>query len=128
MIQKSINKKVHPLLIGVAGLATVGAIYGVYHFFFRKKEASFSIGGLGNTGVSSLCKHKDYPVRLGSCGNYVKPLQCYLNRKGSELIVDGKFGDKTKTAALKWLKKDEFDKIFMNEFNRYWDEKNIKCN
>jgi hypothetical protein len=128
MLEISTHKKIHPLLIGVAGLATVGVIYGVYHFFFRKKEDSFNTGGLGSIGGSSLCKHKNYPVRLGSCGDYVKPLQCYLNRKGTGLIVDGKFGDKTRTAALKWLKKEEFDQVFMNEFNRYWDEKNIKCN
>lgn len=41
-------------------------------------------------------------VRLGSRGNTVQFLQCYLNLYGAELSVDGQFGQGTQNAVIKF--------------------------
>ena len=64
----------------------------------------------GNT-ANSFCKYDDsFPLRYGSCGENVKAFQRMAKRKGADLGtsgdnkdgVDGKYGRKTKAAALKY--------------------------
>lgn len=120
------KKNIHPMVMVLAGLATVGLVYGAYVLIKRRKEGTdlpFISGG----SSSSLCQHTNFPVRYGSCGEYVKPLQCHLNSQGANLDVDGKFGSKTKQAAQSILGKTEFDRAFMSSINHKWDSKNGKC-
>lgn len=45
-------------------------------------------------------------VRLGSRGNTVKFLQCYLNLYGNELSPDGQFGQGTQSAVIKFQREN----------------------
>jgi len=69
-------------------------------------------------------KREGFPLKYGSRGKYVRALQRWLNAKkaagvadfGANLIVDGKFGDKTLTALrLIWNEVEGYPVREVNE-------------
>ena len=69
-------------------------------------------------------KREGFPLKYGSKGKYVRALQRWLNAKkaegvadfGANLIVDGKFGDKTLTALrLIWNEVEGYPVREVNE-------------
>ena len=118
---------------GIILLVVAGASYGAYYLVQRKKKTADFMGGPASgrsgstsggsgstktrTSVRSQYTNKSYPLRQGTSHPGVAVLQRYLkatynanlgsygkNRDG----VDGKFGNATKNAALKHLKKQVF--------------------
>ncbi|MEQ8624477.1 MAG: peptidoglycan-binding domain-containing protein [Vicingaceae bacterium] len=96
-------KKINPLWLVLSGVATIGAIYGIY-YLITKENSDSGFSSSSDTTKSGFCKYTGFPLRHGSCGNEVKDLQRYLNIKllppRVQLKVDGKMGNKT-IAALK---------------------------
>ena len=69
-------------------------------------------------------KREGFPLKYGSRGKYVRALQRWLNAKkaagvadfGANLVVDGKFGDKTLTALrLIWNEVEGYPVREVNE-------------
>lgn len=69
-------------------------------------------------------KREGFPLKYGSRGRYVRALQRWLNAKkaegvadfGANLVVDGKFGDKTLTALrLIWNEVEGYPVREVNE-------------
>lgn len=119
------GKQITPLWFGVAGLVLVGIGFGVYKLITNASNdnpglpRSFgSSSSPTSSRKSGLCQHTDYPIRLGSCGEYVKPLQRHINSLIKPplvgLVVDGKFGPITQREAQKHLGKNEFSKSYMS--------------
>ncbi len=119
------------IIAGFILLVVAGASYGAYYLVQRKKKTGSYMGG-GTSGGGGSTKtrtsttrastgtqytNKSYPLRYGTVHPDVAVLQRYLkttynanlgsygkNRDG----VDGHFGNVTKNAALKHLRKQVF--------------------
>ena len=104
-MMKKTQSKIKPLVIVIGGVATVAALYFVYHLL--TKEEAFTGEENAQKNSSGFCKHKGFPLRYGSCGDEVKDLQRLLNRMkrppSKLLTVDGKFGKRTEAASKKEL-------------------------
>lgn len=98
-MKKPSTKKIL-IIIAVAILA-----YIVFTAFKRTASKSDSKDEDSN-GDGSGTQRAGFPLKYGSRGKYVKALQRWLNAKKSEgvanfganLVIDGKFGDKTLSA------------------------------
>ena len=97
-------------IIGIiaAVLSIVSAVLFIIDWKKKKdsEKESNSLGGSGSGGSGSGSKKidADTPLKIGDSGAVVSELQNYLNAKGqryngSLLVVDGDFGNKTKTVA-----------------------------
>ncbi|MCB9448696.1 MAG: peptidoglycan-binding protein [Flavobacteriales bacterium] len=97
-----------------AGIAVVA---GIWFFFLRDKDkgALNSIKSVASSlGGGFRCISRDYPLTYGTCHPGVEKLQRYLNKMGASLDVDGKFGPKTRDAAIRYLKSEKFDQSFID--------------
>jgi len=132
METKSVNTSKKKMLIATGItvlLISAGVAYYLYSKHKKKKdEISFisSIGSVNSnstSGASSgrLCKSTSYPLAYGTCMDDVKILQRLLQKKGADLgspAIDGKFGSKTKAAALKYLQKSSFSESNINDYKQ----------
>lgn len=107
------------IIIAVAILA-----YIVFTAFRKPAKSGSSDNDGDNSGDGSGTQRTGFPLKYGSKGKYVKALQRWLNAKQSEgvanfganLIVDGKFGDKTLTALrLIWNEVEGYPVREVNE-------------
>lgn len=97
---KKINTKKIVIIIAVAILA-----YLVFTAFRKSASKSGSSSGDKDEAGTDTSR-AGFPLRYGSRGKYVKALQRWLNAKkaegvanfGANLVIDGKFGDKTLSA------------------------------
>ena len=132
---KSKGSKKAFIIGGVVLLLLAGASYGVYYVVKRKKRTGSYMGGGGSGGSSKRASsgrsdgsskrtstgtrytNKSYPLRYGTYHPDVKVLQRYLKATYNANLgrygknkdgVDGKFGNATKNAAIKHLKKQVF--------------------
>lgn len=112
-----------PLIIGIGVIATASMGYLLYRTL-KKRKQGVSACNTGTDGRSTsnprsnsfACISSSYPLQVGTCHSDVKILQQYLLKKGSQLGstgskrngVDGQFGEKTRTAALRHLGKTSF--------------------
>lgn len=99
------KKKIKPIWLVVAGVGSIGLIYGLYILFKKGKEAGdFSSATKQSKGSGTQSR---FPLRKGSRGEEVKTLQRYLNSKTrvplALLKVDGIFGSKTQAASQRVL-------------------------
>lgn len=89
------------IIIAVAILA-----YIVFTAFRKPAKSGSSDNDGDSSGDGSGTQRTGFPLKYGSKGKYVKALQRWLNTKQSEgvanfganLVIDGKFGDKTLSA------------------------------
>lgn len=115
---QGMNKKKLFIIGGVALLVLAGGGYAIYYFRKKKKETGSYFGGSGGGKSGGFsCTSSTYPLSFGTCHPDVGILQRYLkkiykadlgsygkNKDG----VDEQFGNLTKQAVLKHLKKDSF--------------------
>ncbi len=115
-MKKPSTKKIL-IIIAVAILA-----YIVFTAF--RKSASKSDSKDEDSNGRSGTQRAGFPLKYGSRGKYVKALQRWLNAKKSEgvanfganLVVDGKFGDKTLSALrIIWDKVEGYPVREVNE-------------
>ncbi|MFY0689147.1 MAG: peptidoglycan-binding protein [Cyclobacteriaceae bacterium] len=121
------REKASSELLWIGGGAILVLICGSAIWYIRKKKneqqvqnsiASKSAGSRSARSSTSgfKCINSKYPLSHGTCHEDVKILQRYLKNfkmnLGSSGVnkdgVDGQFGNKTRSAALKVLKKDTF--------------------
>nr|DAU94710.1 MAG TPA: Lysozyme-like protein [Caudoviricetes sp.] len=115
---KKINTKKIVIIIAVAILA-----YLVFTAF--RKPASKRGSNEGDKDEAGTdTSRAGFPLKYGSRGKYVKALQRWLNGKkaegvanfGANLVVDGKFGDKTLSALrVIWEKVEGYPVRELNE-------------
>lgn len=123
---KSTGKAKKIIIGGIILLALAGASYGAYYLVKRKKKTGSYMGDTASGGSSSTrtrtservqYTNKGYPLRYGTYHPDVAVLQRYLKATYNANLgsygknkdgVDGKFGNATKNAALKHLKKQVF--------------------
>lgn len=100
-MKKPSTKKII-IIIAVAILA-----YIIFTAFGKKSaKSSSSDKNSDSDGTGTDTSRAGFPLKYGSRGKYVKALQRWLNAKKSEgvanfganLVIDGKFGDKTLSA------------------------------
>lgn len=113
-----INTKKIVIIIAVAILA-----YLVFTAFRKPaSKGGSSDGGKDEAGTDT--SRAGFPLKYGSRGKYVKALQRWLNAKkaegvanfGANLVVDGKFGDKTLSALrVIWEKVEGYPVREVNE-------------
>lgn len=112
-------KKINPLWLILSGVATIGAIYGIYYLITKDKSDSGSSFS-SDSEKNGFCKYTGFPLRFGSCGNEVKDLQRYLNIKvlppRVRLKVDGKMGNKT-IALLKHI--EGISSVSQSQFTKF---------
>lgn len=119
------------ILIAIAVILISASSY--YYFVVMKakskKQKDLINGGNNNntaTGTNEIngfqCIFGDeFPLRYGSCGNKVGTLQEKLNYAGESLVVDNKFGKKTRDALVaqygkeKIMDREEFENIGLKE-------------
>jgi len=120
------------IFLALGGIATAGVGYLVFNLL-RKKPQTFqeAIEDTKNTiveaprDVSSIVtssyKDQGFPLRKGSGGAKVEALQKFLNQSsGYNLVVDGKYGQKTESAVLsEQMGYDRNDKNWQNFKNMY---------
>lgn len=116
-MKKPSTKKIL-IIIAVAILAYI--IFTAFKKKSAKSSGSDKTGDSDGTGTSRA----GFPLKYGSRGKYVKALQRWLNAKKSEgvanfganLVVDGKFGDKTLSALrIIWDKVEGYPVREVNE-------------
>lgn len=115
---KKITTKKIVIIIAVAILA-----YLV--FTALRKSASKSGSSNGDKDEAGTdTSRAGFPLKYGSRGKYVKALQRWLNAKkadgianfGANLVIDGKFGDKTLSALrITWDKVEGYPVREINE-------------
>ena len=112
------NTKKIVIIIAVAILA-----YLVFTAFRKSASTSGSSSGDKDEAGTDTSR-SGFPLRYGSRGKYVKALQRWLNAKKSEgvanfganLVIDGKFGDKTLSALrIIWEKVEGYPVREINE-------------
>lgn len=111
------NTKKVVIIIGVIALA-----YLIFIAF--KKTTKTSEKTNNKTDSGSEPSRAGFPLKYGSTGKYVKALQRWLNTKkadgianfGANLVIDGKFGDKTLSALrITWDKVEGYPVREINE-------------
>jgi len=116
-MKKPSTKKIL-IIIAVAILA-----YLVFTAFRKSASKSGSSNGDKDKAGTDTSR-AGFPLRYGSRGKYVKALQRWLNAKkaegvanfGANLVVDGKFGDKTLSALrIIWDKVEGYPVREVNE-------------
>ncbi|MBL4574820.1 MAG: hypothetical protein JKY51_01810 [Opitutaceae bacterium] len=113
------KRNMKPFIIGGVALLAAGAGYGIYYFFFKDKEDEDDSNGDAGTArkSTSIYTSKSYPLSYGTDHPDVGVLQLYLKKTYQANLgnygknkdgIDSKFGNATKDAALKHLKKISF--------------------
>lgn len=116
---KKINAKKIVIIIAVVIL-----VYLVFTAFRKPAKSRAEKEDDDKNGSGSGTPRAGFPLRYGSSGKYVKSLQRWLNAKkaegvanfGANLVVDGKFGDKTLSALrVIWEKVEGYPVREVNE-------------
>lgn len=126
-VSQGLNEELSTNSLGVGTLTEIGMLRSVNcpaalaecGFMTNLYEAKLMVDPdfqrmCGDGGCIGVCSNLDVnfepdvdfaempTVRLGSRGNTVKFLQCYLNLYGNSLSVDGQFGAGTQNAVIKF--------------------------
>ena len=118
-LMKSERKKKVMIGIGMVVVSLLG--FGALLLALKSKDEPEEKQETTKPKFSGLCKHGDvFPLRYGSCGKNVAALQRLLKLKfNAELSVsgktendfDGKFGNLTQAAVLKFLKTNSISEV-----------------
>lgn len=128
---RKLEKKDWFIIAGASLVILAGGGYALYLYFKGKKEQNASYygssatsgkkpsGGGSSSGSSSgfKCTSTGYPLKYGTCHPDVGVVQTFLKKVHKAELgtfgknkdgVDEKFGQVTRQAALKYLKKESF--------------------